>query len=314
MESKIKFVFIFILLPFIFSCTSRKCCPDLFTWSRGKISPTRHEFENALSDNHKIYTLGGPNHGAFEVFDTKTKTWSVLPPLPQPVYFFGCVILNHTIYVMGGIDTLKNFSNTFQKFDLLQNKWDTLPSLSIPRINASAVVCNDKIFLVGGAEGKNYQNSRHSGLVEAYDPLTQSWQKKSDLPTPRYGLATICINNKILAAGGSIVNAHYSAENTSIVELYNPLTDTWSRMADLPSPNFLFGLFEIDSKIYSIGGYGYREFSPVIRYDMNADQWMQVGNMPEIMNQFGIAVDGMKVYVIGGKTNGKSMWVGKKLK
>ena len=130
------------------------------------------------------------------------------------------------------------------------------------------------------------------------------------MPTPRFGHSTLCTNGKIIVAGGKIKND----VQTSIVEQYDPLTNSWERLADLPLPNSFFGLIEVDKKIYAIGGFGYPDFSPIIRYDSNADQWREVGTMPETVSAFGIAVDGMKVYVVGGKAKAKSFWIGKKEK
>jgi len=38
--------------------------------------------------------------------------------------------------------------------------------------------------------------------VEAYDPETDTWEKKADIPTPRWGLSTSVVDGKIYAIGG----------------------------------------------------------------------------------------------------------------
>ncbi|MBK9983984.1 MAG: hypothetical protein IPP15_16720 [Saprospiraceae bacterium] len=57
----------------------------------------------------------------------QSKKWIDLPVLPVPVSFGSGVVLDHALFVLGGIDTLLQFTDAFQKFDLFQNKWSTLP-------------------------------------------------------------------------------------------------------------------------------------------------------------------------------------------
>lgn len=60
------------------------------------------------------------------------------------------------------------------------------------------------------------------GTVESYDPLTDTWTRKADMPTARWGLATGVVNGKIYAIGGGNA-ARDVVYNT--VEIYNPQGD-----------------------------------------------------------------------------------------
>lgn len=265
------------------------------------------QYNIALREGNLIYTVGGTNEGAFESYDVQSKKWIDLPVLPVPVSFGSGVVLDHALFVLGGIDTLLQFTDAFQKFDLFQNKWLPMPGLTVSRSRMASVVCQGKIYLIGGLEGHNDRNAQNSSLIEAYNPATRTWQKKSDMPTSRHGLSALTVNDKIIVAGGFTNDGA-----TSIVEEYDPLLDKWTRLADLPAPNGFFGLITIDNKIYAIGGRLYHESSPIIKYDVIADQWTEVGTIPEVRNRFGIAVDDKHVYIIGGEENPKSVWIGKK--
>src|SRR4030095_3910679 len=137
---------ILVLFPFTFSCFPRKCCPDQFSWSRGKPTHAEFQYNIAVSEDNKIYTFGGTNQGAFECYDILSKKWTSLPSIPIPVSFASGVILNHEIFILGGIDTLLNYSNAFQKFDILQNKWISLPALTMARCRTAGVVYQGKIY------------------------------------------------------------------------------------------------------------------------------------------------------------------------
>ena len=38
------------------------------------------------------------------------------------------------------------------------------------------------------------------------------------------------------------------------VEEYDPATDTWMRMADMPTPRFLLAVQAVDGEVYAVGG------------------------------------------------------------
>src|SRR3989304_6650457 len=84
----------------------------------------------------------------------------------------------------------------------------------------SAVVLNGKIYVFGGrAVGQPYTS------VEMYDPQTNTWTTKSNMPTARYCLTTCVFNDNIFAIGGWAHSA--SGPLYDKVEIYNPESDVW---------------------------------------------------------------------------------------
>jgi N-acetylneuraminic acid mutarotase len=87
--------------------------------------------------------------------------------------------------------------------------------------------------------------------VTSYDPKTDKWTEKTDMPTPRWGLSTCVVNNKIYAIGGNKGNAALSA-----VEIYDPATDKWAKETDMPTARYDLSASVVNGKIYAIGGHG----------------------------------------------------------
>ena len=57
---------------------------------------------------------------------------------------------------------------------------------------------NGKIYAIGGGlQGVGFST------VEEYDPATDTWTKKADMPTGRFALSTSVVNGKIYAIGGN---------------------------------------------------------------------------------------------------------------
>ena len=87
-------------------------------------------------------------------------------------------------------------------------------------------------------------------IVEEYDPQTDRWVRKADMPTKRAFCSASVVDGKIYVMGG------YETRDRAVstVEEYNPVTDTWTGKADMLSPNARFSASTVDGKIYAIGG------------------------------------------------------------
>src|SRR5262252_9418765 len=57
--------------------------------------------------------------------------------------------------------------------------WCVRSPLSLPRTGAGVAVHAGKIYVMGGYSGSMLN------IVEQYDPATQAWTRKADLPTAR---------------------------------------------------------------------------------------------------------------------------------
>jgi len=131
---------------------------------------------------------------------------------------------------------------------------------------------------------------------EEYDPATDTWTTKADMPTARAVLGVVEVNGKIYAIGGS-------SGNTSAVEEYDPETDTWTTKADMPTGRYGLGVVEVNGKIYAIGGYdGY--LSTVEEYNPATDTWTTKADMPTARAHLGAAEVNGKIYAIGGYNGG----------
>ena len=65
-----------------------------------------------------------------------------------------------------------------------------------PRHGLSTSVLNGKIYAISGFDGTNM------ATVEEYDPASDTWAKKADLPNLRSHVATQVVDGKIYAIGG----------------------------------------------------------------------------------------------------------------
>jgi hypothetical protein len=136
--------------------------------------------------------------------------------------------------------------------------------------------------------------------VEEYDPTTDTWTKKTDMPTARKILSSSVVNGKIYAFGGQSPSV-FPAFST--VEEYDPVTDTWTEKADMPAPRTAPSTSVVGEKIYAFGGAARRGGVPVstlFQYEPATDTWTALDDMPVTMAGMSTSVVGGKIYVIGG--------------
>jgi N-acetylneuraminic acid mutarotase len=153
------------------------------------------------------------------------------------------------------------------------------------------------------ADYKKTSRSRWAGavlllVVLASVVLTNACVAKGDMPTPRFGLTTSVVDRKIYAIGGGSTGG-----TITVVEEYDPATDTWMRKADMPTGRAFFSASVVNGKIYAIGGLaapGGAGLRTVEEYDPATDTWTRKADMPTPRLHFSTsAVDG-RIYAIGG--------------
>jgi hypothetical protein len=86
--------------------------------------------------------------------------------------------------------------------------------------------------------------------VDEYNPATDQWVKKADMPARREEHSASTVNGIIYVIGGGRQQSFV----LPTVEAYNPQTDTWTKEADMPTPRLALSTCVVDGKIYAIGG------------------------------------------------------------
>ncbi len=182
------------------------------------------------------------------------------------------------------------------------NTWTRKADIPTPRKAHSTAAVDGKIYVIGGlATDTSYNNSGAIPAVEEYDPATDTWTRKADMPVARGyldGSSLPVVDGKIYVMGGG-------NPASARVDIYDPATDTWSRGADMPTPRLIFARVAFEGKIYTFGGLaGLRNSDRGLKttdvYDPKTDTWTESATMPHaVWGHSAEVVDG-KIYVIGG--------------
>src|SRR6185295_13367925 len=120
-------------------------------------------------------------------------------------------------------------------------------------------------YVIGGATTQPWAKEnflsfatpqRGLGTVQAYDPATNTWKELTPMPTPRNHAAIGVVNGKVYVIGGRVGAAFISlASDTSLVEVYDPATDTWGTPgARMPTTRSALAYGVYNNRIYIAAG------------------------------------------------------------
>ena len=133
------------------------------------------------------------------------------------------------------------------------------------------------------------------------------WRMISELPTQRKGFSTAVVDGKIYLIGGTLFeNDRDGPYGMSLMEVYDPQTNTWQRFADMPTARSGTRAAVVAGKIYVLAGYvgkdhqGAKDLKVVEMYDPQTDTWVRKQDMSRRRATFGIGVVAGKIYAIGG--------------
>jgi N-acetylneuraminic acid mutarotase len=269
------------------------------TWTTGTSTPSRRAENAAVALDGVIYLAGGLDiHGktldAFESYDPRTDVWTALPPLPAPRDHFGLAALDGQIYLTGGGEffTPAARAGTWS-YDPASGHWSALAPMPTKRSQHASVALGGKIYVVGGVvEGVDPR------ALWAYDPRTGDWQTDlAPMPTEREHLTAVAANGLLIAIGGR------KTHQIGAVEAYDPTTNTWRSLPDLPTPRGGSAAGLIGDAIHVAGGENLNAMSTYAEHevlDLATMTWSKGPDLPTKRHGLASAVIDGRWYVIGG--------------
>jgi len=228
-------------------------------------------------------------------------TWTQKADMPKARFVLSASTVDGKIYAIGGSSILHGTGlSIVDEYDPTTDTWTTKTPMPTARQWLSTSAVNGKIYALGGTP-RTYQPALST--VEEYDPATDTWTEKAPMPTARFTHSTSFVGGRIYAIGGFLRARTGGPEPpSSVVEEYDPATDTWTEKAPMPTARGMLSTSVVDGKIYAIGGTTYRTgLSTVEEYDPTTDTWSTKAPMPTARITFSSSsvVNGV-IYVIGG--------------
>uniref|UniRef100_A0A4W3HZ07 Kelch like family member 1 n=1 Tax=Callorhinchus milii TaxID=7868 RepID=A0A4W3HZ07_CALMI len=235
----------------------------------------RLQFGVAVIDD-KLYVVGGRDGlktlNTVECYDSKTKTWTALPPMSTHRHGLGVAVLEGPMYAVGGHDGW-SYLNTVERWDPQSRQWTYVASMSTARSTVGVAALNGKLYAVGGRDGSACLKS-----IECYDPHTNKWSLCTPMSKRRGGVGVATCDGFLYAVGGHDAPAsNHCSRLSDCVERYDPKTDTWTTVASLSVPRDAVGVCLLGDGLYAVGGYdGQTYLNTMESYDPQTNEWIQV--------------------------------------
>ncbi|WP_193774783.1 S8 family serine peptidase [Vallitalea guaymasensis] len=216
--------------------------------------------------NGCLYALGGENTSiSFEPLSSVekyepptnawTNPWSKKADMPTPRYGFAANSANGKLYTIGG-SLSGNGLKIVEEYDPAINSWKRKSDTLSYRKDAKAISYDNKIYLIGGYD----ENNDVSNKVEVYNPITDTWIEKSNVPLlgENFVIKPFLIKDKIYA----IQKVDITHNNIYDVAEYDMQTDTWKTLAKAILPGE--PTIELNDKIYYVITEGNRDYYTIL--------------------------------------------------
>ena len=234
--------------------------PETDTW--GELS-TSTEDHGMLSLNGKLTLVGGMRKEStnalvyvrlIRVWDSNSKQWTEpYPPMPMGRCRVGCASYKHYLIVAGG-DTGGKLQPTtlVEILGTKSGQWFKAPPMIYNGKNIQSTIIGHSLYVFFSFRGVATASKSllrvslptlisHAQQGKNHD--TSIWEKIPDVPL--YGTTLFSISNMLLTAGGNssgVAGAVLSAlhiknnESNADIHLFNPHTNQWLKIGDLPEP------------------------------------------------------------------------------
>jgi len=212
------------------------------------------------------------------IFNLDKKKWRPGPDLPTGVAGGGAALVNNKIHWFGGLDTKARCDvGNHYTYDLGKPAagWKNITAqagMPSPRNHFSTAVAGGIIYAMGGQYGHDGcpgARTQDTTLVHAFNPKTNKWTKKADLPSKNSHTepGTFVYKGDIYTTGGE------NAQDK--VWKYNPRTNKWSTFKILPEKLVAPIARIIDGNLIVAGG-----GAPLARLAVSTVRSIRVDNNP----------------------------------
>lgn len=236
---------------------------------------------------------------AFSSAEVAEDSWSTKAPLPKVEGGIRAAVVDGKIHAIGG--------SIHFVYDPVMNNWVSKKPMPTGRQYFGIAVCQNKIYTIGGGYWDTDTGWITCNANEVYDPVTDSWEIKTAMPTSRMSLCASEVDGKIYLIGGQTGGPH---STVALNEVYDVATDSWTTKKPIPYSVIAYASTVLEGKIYVISGQdefheGFNvDFNQI--YDPNTDSWSFGAPLPKVvLDAAAGATTGTlapkRVYVIGGQ-------------
>jgi len=270
---------------------------------QGQIIPyARYGAAGGVIDNRFYVVGGGVSSGPsssrdatlLDVYDPLSDTWEARADPPEDIVGRAAGIIDGVLYVVTRDYSPEQY---LLIYDPVPDRWSYGAPVPTARYHFMVGVIDQKLYLVGGLERGT---SEHLSLLEIYNPDTDSWSTAAPMLDPIYNGVSGVIDGKLYIAGATGLDQQGHYDSVGYLQVYDPESDAWSRIASMPTPRSGACAAVVDGRLYVIGGYDDTALNVVEAYDPLLDSWTTLSPMNAARSGSVAGVLLGSIYVFGG--------------
>lgn len=233
----------------------------------------------------------GANSRRVDVYDPPNDEWTRMPDLPVSVDHAAAASARGRLVVVGGYGADRRPLRAAFLFD--GTRWRRLPAPPEERAAAAATATAGGIVWVVGGRTRD-------GLATTMlrlDLRTLRWRVLPG-PRPREHLAATALGGRVYVIGGRL--AGYDT-NLATVQAYDPRTNGWRSLPDLPAPRGGTGAAAIAGRIVSIGGESPQGTDGAVwALRPSSRRWVRLPDLPTPRHGLGVVALRGRVWAVAG--------------
>lgn len=259
----------------------------------------------------------GDEFPAAPSFAAVVNSWTTKADLRTPRWGLTAGVVKSSsgsiLYAIGGViggfgpSDPSQSVNTVEAYDFSTNTWAGKAPLPAPLFRTNGVgVIGGKLYVSGGLSlpaGDDLLAARYTNALYVYDPATNRWSKKANMPRHLARGITGVIGGKLYVLNG-VCSTHRCTSPR--LYRYDPATNTWdTSLRSAPEQHIDGAGGVIDGKFYVVGGRGDRGTGRtgndrVHMYDPATNRWTAKTSLPTARTEMAGVVMGAKLYILGG--------------
>jgi N-acetylneuraminic acid mutarotase len=243
--------------------------PKTNDWTTIKQLPKALHHANAAVVNGRIYVVGALALVGVDIFaaigdiyeyDPNTNNWTPHGTMTPGTERGASLVaaLNGEVFIAGGIRSGAAVAD-FSSWSPTTGQFTDRKPLPQARDHGVGAAVGGRFYTIGGRGGGI---GSHTARVDAYDPALNDWSGRTPMPTSRGGTAGAVVNGRIVVAGGE-GNASKPSGVFDQTEMFDPVTNMWTKLAPMKSPRHGTGAATIGNVFYMPGGASVEAFGAV---------------------------------------------------
>ncbi|XP_028987563.1 kelch-like protein 24a [Betta splendens] len=202
---------------------------------------TKSEYAVCALRNDILVTGGRINSRDVWLYTSQLNLWVRVASLNKGRWRHKMGVLLGKVYAVGGYDGQSRLSSV-ECYDYFSNRWKEVAPMKEAVSSPAVASCCGKLFVIGGGPDDNTCSDK----VQCYDPESDTWSLRANIPIAKRCITAVSLNNLIYVCGGL----------TKVVYCYDPIEDYWMPVVQTFSKQESCGMSVCNGKIFILGGRG----------------------------------------------------------